>query len=101
ADDRRGRRRTMPVERKSHLNVEEPMFTGKPHAWIQWNGTDVCADIHCECGCHSHFDGDFMYYVKCPQFGQVWEVGTHITLYKLNAAEVEALAYSSAVQEPQ
>ena len=34
-----------------------------PHGWIQWKGTDVCIDLHCECGSHGHVDGDFVYYV--------------------------------------
>jgi hypothetical protein len=71
---------------QSHLDVESPQFTGKPHAWIQWKGTDVCADIHCSCGTHSHFDGDFMYFVRCPQCQKVWEVGTHVTLHEPTAA---------------
>ena len=69
----------------SHLDVESPQFAGKPHAWIQWKGTDVCADIHCSCGTHSHFDGDFMYYVRCPGCDKVWEVGTHVTLHEVPA----------------
>ena len=71
---------------KSHIDVERPQFTDRPHVWIQWKGTDVCADIHCSCGCHSHFDGDFMYFIRCPQCRKVWEVGTHIALYEPVAA---------------
>jgi hypothetical protein len=67
---------------RSHLDVESPLFAGKPHAWIQWKGTDVCADIHCSCGYSSHFDGDFMYFIVCPGCLKVWEVGTHVTLYE-------------------
>ena len=66
----------------SHLDIENPLFRGKPHAWIQWKGTNVCADIHCSCGYHSHIDVDFMYFVRCPSCKKVWEVGTHIALYE-------------------
>ena len=67
---------------KSHLEIESPLFNNVPHVWIQWKGTDVCADIHCECGAHLHHDGDFMYFVQCPYCEQIWEVGTHVKLYK-------------------
>jgi hypothetical protein len=67
----------------SHLDIESPQFRGKPHAWIQWKGTDVCCDIHCECGAHLHYDGDFMYFIRCPHCCTVWEVGTHVALYKV------------------
>lgn len=63
--------------------MESPLFRGKPHLWIQWKGTDVCADIYCDCGQQCHFDGDFLYFFKCPHCGQRWEVGTHITIYKV------------------
>lgn len=46
----------------------------EPSAYIQWKGTDVCMDFHCECGAGCHFDGDFAYYVKCPHCDQVWEM---------------------------
>jgi hypothetical protein len=66
----------------SHLDVEGLQFHGKPHVWVQWKGTNVCADIHCGCGYHSHFDGDFMYFIRCPSCQKVWEVGSHIALYE-------------------
>lgn len=69
-------------DNRSHLDAESPLFEGKPHAWIQWKGTDVCCDIHCSCGYHSHFDGDFMYFIRCPKCQTVWEVGSHVTLHK-------------------
>lgn len=72
----------------SHLDVESPLFEKKPHVWIQWKGTDVCADIHCECGAHLHFDGDFMYFFRCPYCETVWETGTHIAIYKVKPEDV-------------
>ena len=53
---------------------------GNPSGWIQWKGTDVCIDIHCSCGGHSHYDGEFMYLVKCPYCGKIWEPNGHILL---------------------
>lgn len=54
------------------------------HGWIQWKGTSVCIDIHCECGCHSHIDADFMYYVSCPECKRKFAVGQNIKLIPLN-----------------
>lgn len=33
----------------------------RPYAFIQWKGTDVCMDFHCECGAHCHFNSDFAF----------------------------------------
>jgi len=46
----------------------------RPHAFIQWKGTNVCMDVHCSCGAHCHFDGDFAYAVQCPHCETVWEM---------------------------
>lgn len=64
----------------THLDVEK--IKG-PHIWVQWKGTDACADVHCACGAHLHVDADFMYYIKCPHCQRVWEVGTHVPLYEV------------------
>lgn len=56
-----------------------------PHLWLQWKGTDVCADIHCACGAHLHFDGFFLYQLRCGSCGQAYECGTHVTLYPIEA----------------
>lgn len=89
----------------SHLDIESPQFAGRPHVWIQWKGTNVCADIHCDCGEDAgHVDGDFMYFVQCPACHQIWEVGTHIALYKLTPEDLAARnihAESPSVQHPE
>ena len=60
------------------------------HGWIQWKGTDVCIDIHCtKCGCGSHYDGDFMYFVKCPECGQIYECNGYIELIPTKIDENE------------
>ena len=70
----------------AHLNIESPQFVHTPHIWVQWKGTNVCCDIHCACGEHLHFDGDFFYFFQCPYCKQYWEVGTHIALYAASPA---------------
>lgn len=90
---------TPPIAKgQSHLDVESPQFAGRPHAWVQHKGTNICADIHCSCGCHSHFDGDFMYFIKCPGCQKVWEVGTHLALYEVTP---ERAAQTSNIKEPE
>lgn len=77
-----------------HLRIEQREFRKQPHAWIQWKGTNVCADIHCECGHLSHYDGDFMYFIRCPNCRRIWEVGSHIALYPSRLSEDD-----SSIQE--
>src|SRR5579859_1862023 len=55
-----------------------------PKGYIQWKGTDVCCDLYCKCGGRFHFDGGFMYHIKCPYCGQVYECGQFIKLYPLD-----------------
>lgn len=63
-------------------SLEEAQPSG-PFGWIQWKGTDVCLDIHCECGVLTHVDGECCYHVKCGSCGQVYECGGFIKLHKL------------------
>ena len=53
------------------------------HGWIQWKGTSVCIDLHCECGSHYHYDGDFFYYYRCKDCKRVYAVGQNIKLIPL------------------
>lgn len=62
------------------LSMEQP----KVHGWIQWKGTDVCMDVHCECGSMTHIDGGFIYHIKCASCGRVYEVDGHVRLHKLD-----------------
>lgn len=50
------------------------MTDNAPRIYIQWKGTEVCADIYCVCGTHGHIDDWFMYYVRCKDCGQVYRV---------------------------
>jgi hypothetical protein len=58
-------------------------YKGLPHGWIQWKCSDVCMDIYCACGEHSHIDADFAYHVKCPSCGKVYMVNGHVELIAL------------------
>jgi len=58
-------------------------YEEQPHGWIQWKGTDVCMDIYCKCGHHSHIDIDFAYFVKCPKCKRVYMCNGHIELIEI------------------
>ncbi len=61
----------------------EEKFHGLPHGWVQWKGTDVCMDVHCECGAHLHVDAAFAYNVECPHCGRVFQCNGHIELIEI------------------
>ena len=56
---------------------------GKPHGWIQWQGTNVCMDVYCECGHHSHVDDEFVFYVRCPACKRTYFCNGHIELIEI------------------
>lgn len=81
--------------RKIANNLEEAFnlqekHEGKPVGWIQWKGTEVCMDVHCKCGHHSHFDGYFCYNIKCPKCGTIYACTEYVELIEvLNVTEQE------------
>lgn len=64
---------------------ESRKFSGKPHALIQWKGTTVCMDFHCECGKTPHVDAGFAYYVQCPHCDAIYEIGSHVSILKTDS----------------
>lgn len=60
---------------------------GESHGWIQWKGTDVCIDLHCKCGFHGHYDGDFLYFWECPQCHAKYALGQTVRLIELSAEQ--------------
>lgn len=52
--------------------------------FIQWKGTELCADFHCDCGYHGHIDADFAYHVRCDGCGQVYEMGCQVVARKVD-----------------
>jgi uncharacterized protein (DUF983 family) len=56
--------------------------------FIQWKGTDLCMDFMCpECGCQSHFDGYFAYYIDCPSCDSRFEMPTDVPVKKVEKAD--------------
>ncbi len=56
---------------------------GDSNGWIQWKGTNVCIDLHCKCGHHGHYDGDFLYFYQCPACGAKYALGQNVKLIHL------------------
>lgn len=87
---------------KSHFEKEREAVVSieaGPYAWIQWKGTDVCADIYCECGEQTHLDDDFAYYVKCGACGRVYRMCASVILMPVTIEEVEAEGALQVVKE--
>lgn len=62
---------------------------GRAHGWIQWKGTMVCIDLHCKCGHHGHFDGEFFYFYECPNCKAKYAVGQNVKLIPLTVEQIE------------
>lgn len=54
-----------------------------PHVFIQWKGTAVCLDFHCECGAHHHVDDMFVYALKCGFCGALYEMPSSVAVKKV------------------
>lgn len=55
--------------------------------FIQWKGTDLCADFTCDCGYDGHIDGDYAYFVRCGGCGAVYEMGTQVIAKRVDGGE--------------
>ena len=64
---------------------------GVPHGWIQWEGTDVCMDVHCICGTHGHIDADFAYFLKCNDCGRVYITSNYVQLIEAEPEEIATM----------
>lgn len=73
------------------LNQEEAfnLFTkhNKHDGFIQWKGTDVCMDFHCECGHHNHYDGYFAYVVKCKECGNLYAPSSNVEMIRVEKSD--------------
>lgn len=60
------------------------------HGWIQWQGTDVCMDVHCVCGERGHIDGEYVFLYSCPKCGRHYAVGHVVKLIELTKEQSDA-----------
>lgn len=72
-----------PSEAKIHPDVAKAHGTDQPHVWVQYKGTNLCADFHCACGVRGHIDESFAYSVRCDSCGQIWVLPQTLTLTRL------------------
>lgn len=63
----------------------------EPNVFIQYKGTDLCADIWCECGVHLHVDDYFAYAVRCWSCKSIWELPQLVTAVKVEKSEFTVL----------
>ena len=60
----------------------------RPHAFIQWKGTEVCMDCYCVCGKQMHIDAEFAYAVRCHHCGRRYEMSAMIEMREMPESEV-------------
>ena len=73
--------------------LEDELFkTHRPHTFIQWKGTDVCMDFTCVCGACSHFDEEFLYFVKCVACDRIFVIGTRVVAVQVTPEHVHLMA---------
>ena len=73
---------------------------GPNHVFIQYKGTDLCADLYCECGTQWHAHGMFVYAVRCPGCGRDYELSAHIKLIPMADPPCEHHEPQIAVHDP-
>jgi hypothetical protein len=61
------------------------------NVFIQYKGTDLCADLYCDCGEHLHVDAYSAYAVKCYECGAIWELPQFVTMTKVKSSQWEPL----------
>lgn len=62
------------------IKLPEPA-AGESSVFVQWKGTEVCADFSCKCGSHQHICREmFMYSIKCTSCGQHYKVQSTLFL---------------------
>jgi hypothetical protein len=61
------------------------------NVFIQYKGTDLCADIYCDCGKHLHVDDYFAYAVQCPVCEAIYEMPQFVTAVRVKTTELPVL----------
>lgn len=59
-----------------------PFDKDVPIGWIQHKGSNLCMDIHCECGELHHIDSSFCYEIVTP-CGRMYSVGATVPLFRI------------------
>lgn len=69
----------------------EPFPGTDAETFIQWKGTEVCMDLHCPCGVHTHYDAEFAYRIRCAGCQAVYELGTQVKAVRLGPEDADDL----------
>lgn len=92
-----------PLKRVNRMMFDapnNPLLT-QDHGWIQWKGTNVCMDVHCQ-ACEDtfqwfgHVDGDFTYFIRCA-CSTVYAVDGTVRLIALTPEEALSVADSPSL----
>jgi len=62
---------------------------GRPASFIQWKGTDLCADFFCPCGSGGHIDAGFAYSVHCTECGRRWHLAPVLLVREMKPGEFD------------
>lgn len=68
-----------------------------PHGWIQWKGANVCMDVHCECGRHTHVDAEFCYRIRCGGCGKLYDVAGYVRLVPVPPGDEDGVGCAPVV----
>lgn len=88
-------------EAKTFEEANESFTLNKTDGFIQWKGTDVCMDLHCECGFHNHYDGYFAYEVKCRGCGNIYALSPNVEVIKITNSINPNVMLDESEQEPE
>lgn len=71
----------------------------EPTVYIQYKGTDICLDLHCECGAEDfgHFDGYFAYAIECHACGRKYDMPQTVRLEPFSDRHDPVIAYGCEV----
>lgn len=75
---------------RDFLKLDGDHVEGKPHGWVQHKGSNLCIDLHCACGAHLHYDGDFLYHWICPHCNRHYVSGSHLAMWEMTPEEIDA-----------
>lgn len=62
---------------------------GRPGSFIQWKGTELCADFHCPCGGGGHIDAMFAYSLHCPACDRRWHLSPRLLVREMKPGEFD------------
>lgn len=68
------------VDQLNEHSHQVDVHPDKGYASIQHKGSDLCMDVHCECGHHGHIDEAFCLYYQCQACQRVFIVGAVLML---------------------